>query len=42
MGHSYDDNSELVFDLAALHLHKISFHSSSRQVCSGLVGCCWA
>ena len=40
--HSSDDNAELVLDLAVFHFHRTSFHGSSRQVCSGLVGCCWA
>ena len=39
MEHS-SENSELVLDLAAFHLHKISSHGSSRQVCNGLEGCC--
>ena len=41
MEHS-SENFELVLDLAAFHLNKISSHGSLRQVYSGLVGCCWA
>ena len=41
MEHNSIDNSELVLDVAAFHLHMIDFHDSSVLVCSGLVGLCW-
>ena len=41
MEHTTVESSALVLDPTALHFHKKSSHGFSRQVCSGLEGCCW-
>ena len=40
MVHNSAENSALVLDLVAFHLHKKNSHGSSRLVCNVLEGCC--
>ena len=42
LGSDNFENSKMVFDLVAFHLHKKSSHGFSRLVCSGWEGCCLA
>ena len=42
MVHNYDENSELVLDPIAFHLHMKNSHGSLKMGYSGLEGCCLA